>query len=118
MEELGSGVRKMYKCCPLYFKDALPVIEEGDVFKLAIQYNKANEGINGGVDEGIKGKDTLLEIITETGGLTMKELASRLRKSKRSTERYIHELKMEGLIEFRDIPKTGGYYLVIKSSES
>ena len=54
----------MYKYCPLYFKDALPVIEEGDVFKLAIQYNKTNECINGGVDErvneGTKGKDTLL----------------------------------------------------------
>ena len=53
VEELGSGVRKMYKYCPLYFKDALPVIEEGDVFKLAIQYNKANENINGGVDGGV-----------------------------------------------------------------
>lgn len=108
----------MYKCCPLYFKDALPVIEEGDVFKLAIQYNKANEGINGGVNEGVKGKDTLLEIITETGELTTKKLASRLGKSKRSIERYIRELKIEGLIEFRGIPKNGGYYLVIKSSES
>lgn len=80
----------MYKYCPLYFKDALPVIEEGDVFKLAIQYNK---GTNGGVDEdvneGTKGKDTLLEIITGTGGLTTKKLAARLGKSKRSIERYI-----------------------------
>ncbi|GGJ79002.1 MULTISPECIES: hypothetical protein [Butyricimonas] len=83
----------MYKYCPLYFKDALPVIEEGDVFKLAIQYNKTNECINGGVDErvneGTKGKDTLLEIITGTGGLTTKKLAVRLGKSKRSIERYI-----------------------------
>ena len=36
VEELGSGIRKMYKYCPIYVKDALPVIEEGDVFKLTI----------------------------------------------------------------------------------
>ena len=134
VEELGSGVRKMYKYCPLYLKDAQPVIEEGDVFKLAIQYNKANENINGGVnegvdegvdegvnegvDEGVKSKDILLEIITKTEGLNVKELASRVGKSNKTIERYIRELKAEGLIEFRGIPKTGGYYLVIKSSES
>ena len=39
-EELGSGVQKMFKYCPIYVKDAMPIIEEGDIFKLTIQYEK------------------------------------------------------------------------------
>ena len=42
VEELGSGIRKMYKYCPIYVKDALPVIEEGDVFKLTIRHEPLN----------------------------------------------------------------------------
>ena len=38
VEELGSGVRKMFKYCPIYVKNALPVIEEGDIFKLNVRY--------------------------------------------------------------------------------
>ena len=38
VEELGSGVRKMFKYCPIYVEGALPIIEEGDVFKLKIRY--------------------------------------------------------------------------------
>lgn len=34
VEELGSRVRKRYKYCPIYVNGALPVIEEGDVFKI------------------------------------------------------------------------------------
>ena len=40
-EELGSGVQKMFKYCPIYVKGALPIIEEGDVFKLTIRYEKS-----------------------------------------------------------------------------
>jgi ATP-dependent DNA helicase RecG len=46
VEELGSGVRKMYKYCPIYVKDALPIIEEGDVFKLTIRHEPLNEPLN------------------------------------------------------------------------
>ena len=46
VEELGSGIRKMYKYCPIYVKDALPVIEEGDVFKLTIRHEPSNGPLN------------------------------------------------------------------------
>lgn len=38
VEELGSGVRKMFKYCPLYINNSLPLIQEGDVFKITIKY--------------------------------------------------------------------------------
>ena len=134
VEELGSGIRRMYKYCPLYLKNSTPVIEEGDVFKLMIQYNPINEGVNeglnqgggvnggvnqgggvnGGVNQGggVNSKEGLLEIITKTGGLNVTELAERIKLSIRTVERHIRSLKLEGKIEFRGAPKTGGYYKI------
>ena len=43
VEELGSGVRKMFKYCPLYIKDANPVIDEGDVFRIKISYENTTQ---------------------------------------------------------------------------
>ncbi len=43
VEELGSGVRKMFKYCPLYVKDAYPLIDEGDVFRITIQYETTTQ---------------------------------------------------------------------------
>ncbi|GHT54010.1 hypothetical protein FACS189451_08360 [Bacteroidia bacterium] len=33
VEDLGSGIRNMFHYCPIYVKDAMPIMEEGDVFK-------------------------------------------------------------------------------------
>lgn len=99
MEELGSGIRRMYKYCPLYLKNSTPVIEEGDVFKLVIPYNLINGGINEGVNEsggingGINDKQQLLEIITKREGLNVNKLAELLGISNRTVERYIRALK-------------------------
>lgn len=35
---LGSGFRKLFTYCPIYVKDALSEIDEGDTFKISIQY--------------------------------------------------------------------------------
>jgi len=43
VEELGSGVRNMFKYCPIYVEDSLPMIEEGDVFKIIIQYEEKDK---------------------------------------------------------------------------
>lgn len=56
VEELGSGIRKMYKYCPIYVKDALPVIEEGDVFKLTIRHEPLNEPSNGPLNEPLNNR--------------------------------------------------------------
>lgn len=54
----GSGVRKMYKYCPIYVNGALPLIEEGDVFKIALKYEKddiVNDIVNEPVNAPING---------------------------------------------------------------
>jgi len=65
VEELGSGVRKMYKYCPIYVKDALPIIEEGDVFKLTIRHEPLNDTIN----EPINGPVNAVQVVDKYGNI-------------------------------------------------
>jgi putative transcriptional regulator len=96
VEELGSGIRRMYKYCPLYVKNSTPVIEEGDVFKLVIPYNPISGGIN--KNEGVNNKELLLKIITKNEGLNVNELAERLGKSRKTVERYVRALRSKGIL--------------------
>jgi ATP-dependent DNA helicase RecG len=43
VEDLGSGVKNMYKYCPVYVSCAFPVMEENDVFRLTVRYEKENK---------------------------------------------------------------------------
>lgn len=38
VEELGSGVRKIFKYTPIYFDGKLPVIEEDDIYRIVVPY--------------------------------------------------------------------------------
>jgi ATP-dependent DNA helicase RecG len=121
VEELGSGVRKMYKYCPIYVNGALPVIEEGDVFKLTIKYeigdaegvnegvNKKNEGVNEPLSEN---EVSIISLLKIKPGLKANEISTHIDKSLASVERYITSLKKKGIIEFIGAPKTGGYYII------
>jgi ATP-dependent DNA helicase RecG len=40
VEDLGSGTRNMFHYCPIYVNGAFPVMEENDVFKLTVRYEK------------------------------------------------------------------------------
>ena len=125
VEELGSGVRKMYKYCPIYVNGALPVIEEGDVFKLTIKYetggdegvnegvNKKNEGVSEGVNKPLSENEvSIISLLKIKPGLKANEISTHIDKSIASVERYITSLKKMGIIEFRGAPKTGGYYII------
>jgi len=108
-EELGSGIRNMYKYCPLYFDGQLPLIEESDIFRTTIKYsNKKDVGVNVGVNVS----EEILRIIQNNQGLNGTNIAKQIPDiTKRTIERYLSELKKSGFIEFRGAPKTGGYYI-------
>lgn len=129
VEELGSGVRKMYKYCPIYVKGALPVIEEGDVFKLTIKYdtggdegvNKKNEGVSEGVNgpinelasEPLNGNEIhIISLLKINPGMNREDIAVSLNRGITSVKRYISSLKEKNLIEYRGSRKTGGYYII------
>jgi ATP-dependent DNA helicase RecG len=67
-----------------------------------------NGGVNGGVNGGI---NEIVAILLNVSGLNALEIATRINKSPRTTERYLQILRKKGIVEFRGIPKTGGYYL-------
>ncbi|WP_321518998.1 ATP-binding protein [uncultured Bacteroides sp.] len=117
VEELGSGVCKMYKYCPIYVNGALPVIEEGDVFKITLKYEKeeiVNEGVNKPLSEN---EVSIISLLKINPGLKANEISTHIDKSLVSVERYVTSLKKKNLIEFRDAPKTGGYYIKTEKKE-
>lgn len=79
---------------------------------------------NGGVNNNFGGVNTnhiggvntndlaLLAIIEKSPGLNAPTLAIALNKSLRSTQRYLKTLSDSGKIEFRGVPKKGGYYIL------
>lgn len=140
VEELDSGIRKMYKYCPIYVKDALPVIEEGDVFKLTIRHEPDNGPLNdtinnrhdvdkqcdspfdedadrenGPINGPINNTELLvLNVIKEKEGINREEISRLVKKGTTTVRRYIASLKARNLIEYRGSRKTGGYYLITK----
>ncbi len=124
VEELGSGIKNMFKYCPLYVAGSLPVIKDDDVFRITIQHNSDDDTANSDDDtvnsdddtvnsdddtvNSLSAKDLLLEVISNNEGLRTPELAEKINKSLSTTKRYIKELSNK--IEFRGSSKTGGYY--------
>ncbi|MBP1631577.1 MAG: ArsR family transcriptional regulator [Bacteroidetes bacterium] len=137
----------MYKYCPIYVNGALPLIEEGDVFKVTLKYEKdeiVNEGVNEPVNIPINGvlrkngpvndrvNDRVNELVNKplndneisiisllkiTPGLNANEISEHIKKSIPSVARYISSLKKRELIEFRGAAKTGGYYIITEKKE-
>ena len=71
----------------------------------------ANVGVNGGVTGGVNlDQGLLLQLIQSKPGLKTTELIAQTNKPQRTIERWLKQLKTQGLIEFRGAPKTGGYY--------
>jgi len=139
VEELGSGVRKMYKYCPIYVNGALPVIEEGDVFKLTIKY-EAGDGLNGPLNipdnghlqqngpingpinelasEPLNGNEIhIISLLKINPGMNREDISVSLNRGITSVRRYISSLKKKNLIEYRGSRKTGGYYIITDNEE-
>lgn len=57
------------------------------------------------------GAEELLQIIKNNPGFRVPELARKIQKSRPAVERYLRQLKQLGLIEFRGVPKNGGYFV-------
>ncbi|MDR2448646.1 MAG: putative DNA binding domain-containing protein [Prevotellaceae bacterium] len=116
VEDLGSGVRKMFHYCPLYVKDenALPLMEEGDVFRLTVRYEKESvpptEKLNTAIS--IKHAAGVLALIRKNPKITAHEIAQNLAVTKRTVERVISNLVAEKLIERQGSKKVGEWIIV------
>ena len=92
--------------------------ESGEGFLVRLQYQQqkissfnTREGITEGITEG---GGLLLEEIRNMPGRRIPQLTERLKIPQKTIERWIAELKRQGLIEYRGSKRTGGYYGVSK----
>ncbi len=126
MDELGSGVRNLFKYGPHYASGKMPEVLEDDIFKVIVPFDfvdledgGVNGGVNGGVFDGLNehsvGRlDTIAGILAGNDGINAVAIARQAALSVRTVERYLKILKEAGMIRFVGAPKTGGYYVIPK----
>jgi ATP-dependent DNA helicase RecG len=116
VEDLGSGVRKMFHYCPLYVKDehALPLMEEGDIFRLTIRYEKEGAYLTGNLNTPLNMKHAaeVLALIHRNPKITAQEIAQMLAVTKRTVERVMSNLVDKKLIERHGSKKVGEWIII------
>jgi len=114
VEELGSGVRNMFKYCPIYVKGAYPVIDEGDIFKMTIRHEVVN---NESVDVGFpleKGQEKeILTILKENPSISIRNVAERQKMSIKAVRIILDRLKREGVIVRVGADKGGSWQIIV-----
>ncbi|WP_286335486.1 winged helix-turn-helix transcriptional regulator, partial [Bacteroides caecimuris] len=78
----------------------------------SVNYDIVNGRVNDIVNDAInKNEQAILNLLATTPGLNASEIGKHINKSLRTTMRYIKTLQDNDLIEFKGVPKTGGYFL-------
>ncbi|MDR3266812.1 MAG: putative DNA binding domain-containing protein [Tannerella sp.] len=119
-DDLGSGVRNMFHYCPLYVKDknALPIMEENDVFKLTIRYEKERASnvfdMENSNISAIKHADKILELIQINPKITAQMLASELSLSESSIRKIFARLVKSNIVERKGSDKDGEWGVIGK----
>ncbi len=131
-DELGSGVRNMFKYTKIYSGGRFPEIKEMDTFKVTVPYvgekvklsDSKNEDFDGAIGGAIGGaimglsksmKDRQVAIIKSIflqPGIKAVELQNMFQVSERTIFEDLHRLKK--YIEYVGSKKTGGYHLLNK----
>jgi ATP-dependent DNA helicase RecG len=111
VEDLGSGIRNMYKYCPIYAYGALPIMEENDVFKLTIKYEKENKAERANKSSLSKTEKILL-LIQDNPKITAKEIATTTSISIRTVRRIMADLTNSGIISRKGSDKDGEWMVL------
>ena len=117
IEKYGSGFIRIRKALIDYPEIDFEIKEFAGGIMVTLAQKQAEEyngGVNGGVNGGGLTQDLaeLLQLIKTQPGLKTTEIVVQIEKPKRTIERWLKQLKEDGLIEFRGAPKKGGYYLL------
>ena len=120
VEELGSGMRKMFKYTPLYANGKEPVIEEQDVYRIEIPYIPTLQGSEVDTTQKSTLKSTLkgtrkdiVEIMWDSPYITIPQIAEQLGLNARGIAKHIKNLQDEGIIK-RIGPDKGGHWEVVE----
>jgi ATP-dependent DNA helicase RecG len=107
-EELGTGVKNVFRYSLVYSGNDNILFNERDVFTTTVPLLsvKQDSEINEGVNEGV---NSLYNQIKRTPLKRTPYFAEQLNTSQKNIERWIKILKKQDKIVFIGNPKTGGY---------
>ncbi|RTY86033.1 hypothetical protein EKM00_12020 [Flavobacterium sp. RSP15] len=119
IEKYGSGLIRIRKEIKEYPTMKMEFGEIQSGFLLTLRYTKQkisvreNEEVNVGVDVGVNvGVKTLLIFIENNPGTNALAMEKQFKVTQRTIERWIKTLREENKIEFKGVPKTGGYWKI------
>ena len=112
VEELGSGMRKMFKYTLLYANGKEPIIEEQDVYHIEIPYIPTLQGSD--VDTTQKTTQKILDQIKANPYISRQELAELCGLTSDGIKYNIRKLREKGIIK-RIGPDKGGYWEVVEA---
>jgi ATP-dependent DNA helicase RecG len=132
-DELGSGVRKIFRDNPIYTPGAMPELVECDVFKTIIPIkpigfqqihnqpirrkiygdkevqNNVQNDVENNVETLTKTEVKILQLINQNGVITISGLAKKLKISMSTIDRHITKLKKKKILS-RIGPDKGGHW--------
>jgi len=114
-DELGSGVRNIFKYTPIYSKGGEPQLIEEDIFKIIIPLVPdvtRETGVKATQKTVEKTVEKILFLIKENPKITIKEMQKTTGLSRRGVEWNITKLKKQGKIR-RVGPDKGGHWEVL-----
>ena len=106
VERVASSIPRMQEA----MKEANlpePEFHKDRMFTVVFKREAKNYATDGIVNEN---EQAIINLLKAKPGLNASEIAESISKSWRTAMRYLKSLSEKGLIEFRGVPKTGGYY--------
>ena len=108
-EEIGSGVKNLYKYTPLYAEGGKPVLFEDDVFRIEIPLTKEAVSEQKSKTELTERQKEIKSMLSRNDKITLDEIAASLGKNRRTILRDVQEMKGKMKLVFNK--KTGQWEL-------
>ncbi|NOY81147.1 MAG: hypothetical protein GXP31_09095 [Kiritimatiellaeota bacterium] len=130
VEHVGSGIRRIREICRKANVPAPEIEVELDWITLRFRRIAAEpeksadekglevrEGVTGGVTAGVTaGVKRLRLFIASNPGKRIPELSQALNVPPKTLERWLRDLRKQGLVEFRGASRSGGYWSILHAS--
>ncbi len=116
VDELGSGVRNIFKYSRLYSGNAKPVFIENDIFKAQISINQDMHSAKS--IKKIKTSEIIILLISNNLSITTKELATKIGITEKGIEWQLGKLKKEKIIKRIGSDKNGYWKLLINLTKN
>ena len=119
-EELGTGIRNVYKYSKAYSGSDKIIFSEEDIFisKVPINTSDSEEGeLNGELNGGLNGElnfgqNSVYQCLKKQEGKNASQLSQELNMPFSTVDKHIRVLIKMNLVERRGSRKTGGYFLL------